>query len=161
MIFLKENFDEFLINLKVDNLEEITTSLNGIAKKLNQKYYESSTEDNYLIVGSMGRETSIKGESDIDVIYELPDDVFKRFDNYESNGQSQLLSEIKEELQEKYPSTEIKGDGQVVVISFKKYKIELVPGFKQDDDSYNIPIPMMEEVGKLRSQYWRLMNHKI
>lgn len=139
MILLKESFDEFLINLKVDNLEEITTSLNGIAKKLNLKYYESSAEDNYLIVGSMGRKTSIKGESDIDVIYELPDDVFKRFDNYESNGQSQLLNEIKEELQEKYPSTEIKGDGQVVVISFKKYKIELVPGFKQDDDSYKYP----------------------
>lgn len=139
MILLKESFDEFLINLKVDNLEEITTSLNGIAKKLNLKYYESSAEDNYLIVGSMGRKTSIKGESDIDVIYELPDDVFKRFDNYESNGQSQLLNKIKEELQEKYPSTEIKGDGQVVVISFKKYKIELVPGFKQDDDSYKYP----------------------
>lgn len=136
---MRENFDEFLINLQIDNLEEITTSLNDIAKKLNQKYYENSTEDNYLIVGSMGRKTSIKGESDIDVIYELPEDVFKRFDNYESNGQSQLLQEIKEELLEKYPSTEIKGDGQVVVISFEKYKIELVPGFKQDDNSYKYP----------------------
>ena len=95
MIFLQENIDEFLINLQVDNLKEITTSLNDIAKKLNQKYYENSTEDNYLIAGSMGRKTSVKGESDIDVIYELPEDVFKRFDNYESNGQSQLLQEIK------------------------------------------------------------------
>ena len=69
MIYLEENFNEFLINLQVDNYEEITTSLNGIAKKLNKKYYNSSTEDNYLIVGSMGRNTSIKGESDIDVIY--------------------------------------------------------------------------------------------
>ena len=87
MIYLEENFDEFLINLQVDNYEEITTSLNGIAKKLNKKYYDSTTEDNYLKVGSMERNTSIKGESDIDVIYELPEDVFKRFDNYESNGQ--------------------------------------------------------------------------
>lgn len=139
MIYLEENFNEFLINLQVDNYEEITTSLNGIAKKLNKKYYNSSTEDNYLIVGSMGRNTSIKGESDIDVIYELSEDVFKRFDNYESNGQSQLLQEIKEELQDKYPTTEIKGDGQVVVISFTKYKIELVPGFKQKDESYKYP----------------------
>lgn len=136
---MEESFNEFLINLQVDNYEEITTSLNAIAKKLNKKYYNNSAEDNYLIVGSMGRNTSIKGESDIDVIYELPEDVFKRFDNYESNGQSQLLQEIKEELQDKYPTTEIKGDGQVVVISFTKYKIELVPGFKQKDESYKYP----------------------
>lgn len=136
---MEESFNEFLINLQVDNYEEITTSLNAIAKKLNKKYYNNSTEDNYLIVGSMGRNTSIKGESDIDVIYELPEDVFKRFDNYESNGQSQLLQEIKEELQDKYPTTEIKGDGQVVVISFTKYNIEIVPGFKQKDESYKYP----------------------
>lgn len=136
---MKDNFIEFLNNLQINNINEITTSLNEIAKKLNQKYYDNSTNDNYLLVGSMGRETSIKGESDIDVIYELSDEVFKRFDDNEGNSQSQLLQEIKEVLKEKYPSTDIKGDGQVVVISFTKYKIELVPGFKQEDGSYKYP----------------------
>lgn len=136
---MKENFIEFLDNLQIDNMDEITTSLNGIAKKLNQKYYDNSTNENYLLVGSMGRETSIKGESDIDIIYELPDEVFKRFDDNEGNSQSQLLQEVKDVLKEKYPSTDIKGDGQVVVISFAKYKIELVPGFKQEDGSYKYP----------------------
>ena len=139
MILLKESFIEFINNLKIDNEDEIKTSLDGIAKKLNQKYYDDSTTKNYLVVGSMGRQTSIKGESDIDVIYELPEEVFKRVDSYESNGQSQLLQEIKDILKEKYSSTDIKGDGQVVVISFTKYKIELVPGFKQDDNSYKYP----------------------
>lgn len=87
----------------------------------------------------MGRETSIKGESDIDIIYELPDEVFKKFDDNEGNSQSQLLQEVKDVLKEKYPSTDIKGDGQVVVISFAKYKIELVPSFKQEDGSYKYP----------------------
>lgn len=136
---MKESFTEFINNLQIDNIEDITTSLNGISKKLNKKYYDNSTDDNYLIVGSMGRETSIKGESDIDVIYELPEEVFKKFDSYESNGQSQLLQEIKDTLKEKYSSTDIKGDGQVVVISFSRYKIELVPAFKQDDNSYKYP----------------------
>ena len=103
-------------------LDDINTSLEGIAKKLNQKYCDNSTTDNYLIVGSMGRNTSIKGESDIDAIYELPYEVFEKFDDYESNGQSQLLNEIRDTLKEKYPSTDIKGDGQVVVIAFTKYK---------------------------------------
>ena len=136
---MEDNFIEFLNNLQIDNIDEITTSLNEIAKKLNQKYYDNSTNGNYLLVGSMGRETSIKGESDIDVIYELPDEVFKRFDDNEGNSQCQLLQEVKDTLKEKYSSTDIKGDGQVVVISFAKYKIELVPGFKQENDSYKYP----------------------
>ena len=139
MMQVEDNFNEFISNLQIDNFDDINTSLEGIAKKLNQKYYDNSTTENYLIVGSMGRNTSIKGESDIDVIYELPDEVFERFDDYESNGQSQLLNEIRDTLKEKYPSTDIKGDGQVVVISFTKYKIELVPGFKQEDNSYKYP----------------------
>lgn len=139
MMQVKDDFNEFISNLQIDNFDDINTSLEGIAKKLNQKYYDNSTTDNYLMVGSMGRNTSIKGESDIDVIYELPDEVFERFDDYESNGQSQLLNEIRDVLKEKYPSTDIKGDGQVVVISFTKYKIELVPGFKQDNNSYKYP----------------------
>jgi len=139
MMQVKDDFNEFISNLQIDNFDDINTSLEGIAKKLNQKYYDNSTTDNYLMAGSMGRNTSIKGESDIDVIYELPDEVFERFDDYESNGQSQLLNEIRDVLKEKYPSTDIKGDGQVVVISFTKYKIELVPGFKQDNNSYKYP----------------------
>lgn len=136
---MQDSFNEFISNLQIDNFDDINNSLEGISKKLNQKYYDNSITENYLIVGSMGRNTSIKGESDIDIIYELPDEVFKRFDDYESNGQSQLLNEIRDTLKEKYPSTNIKGDGQVVVISFAKYKIELVPGFKQDDNSYKYP----------------------
>lgn len=139
MMQVKDDFNEFISNLQIDNFDDINTSLEEIAKKLNQKYYDNSTTDNYLMVGSMGRNTSIKGESDIDVIYELPDEVFERFDDYESNGQSQLLNEIRDVLKEKYPSTDIKGDGQVVVISFTKYKIELVPGFKQDNNFYKYP----------------------
>lgn len=136
---MKDSFIEFINNLQIDNFDDITISLEEIIKKLNKKYYNDQITNNYLIVGSMGRNTSIKGESDIDVIYELPNEVFKRFDDYESNGQSQLLNEIRDTLKEKYPSTNIKGDGQVVVISFTKYKIELVPGFKQDDNSYKYP----------------------
>lgn len=136
---MSNEFTEFLQNLQIDNGPEIFKSLNNIAKILNQKYYNNSSSNNYLVVGSMGRKTSIKGESDIDIIYELPDDVYERFNNYDSNGQSQLLSEIRDELKEIYPLTDIKGDGQVVVISFKKYQIELVPGFKQFDESYKYP----------------------
>ena len=42
-------------------------------------------------------------------------------------------------MKEKYPNTDLKGDGQVVVINFTKYTVELVPGFKQNDDSFKYP----------------------
>lgn len=40
---------------------------------------------------------------------------------------------------ERYPNTNISGDGQVVVIEFNKYTVELVPGFKQSDDRFKYP----------------------
>lgn len=136
---MEDNFIEFISNIQVDNMNEICITLNEIAKKLNKNYYDINTSGNYILVGSMGRKTSIKGESDIDIIYELPNDIYKRFDEHEGNGQSHLLQEIKNLLKERYPLTDIKGDGQVVVISFDKYKVELVPGFKQENNSYKYP----------------------
>ena len=50
---VKDDFNEFISNLQIDNFDDINTSLEGIAKKLNQKYYDNSTTDNYLMVGSM------------------------------------------------------------------------------------------------------------
>ena len=69
----------------------------------------------------------------------LPSDTYKKFDAYESNGQSALLQEVKKFLQERYPKTDISGDGQVVVIEFSRYTVELVPGFKQADGRFKYP----------------------
>ena len=41
-----------------------------------------------------------------------------------------LSFKVKKFLQERYPKTDISGDGQVVVIEFSRYTVELVPGFK-------------------------------
>ena len=42
-------------------------------------------------------------------------------------------------LKERYPKTDISGDGQVVVIEFNHYTVELVPGFKQPDNRFKYP----------------------
>lgn len=73
---MEDIFKEFIGNLQIDNLDD-KYFFGWIAKKLNQKYYDNSTADNYLIVVSMRRSTSIKEESDMDVIYELIKSVFK------------------------------------------------------------------------------------
>ena len=112
-----------------------------IAKKLNKHYYEldSDTSTHLYIVGSVCRQTAIKGSSDLDIIFDLPQSIYTKYDNYISNGQSALLQDVKSVLQERYPKTDISGDGQVVVIAFEKYTIELVPAFKNSDDSFKYP----------------------
>lgn len=137
---LKYGFNDFFKAIKVDNLDEINKTISGIVDKLDSKYYEGQTnQKNYYLVGSMGRGTSIKGESDIDLLYILPREVKRRINSYEVNGQSALLQEIKNFLKEKYSQTDLKGDGQVVDLFFQKYTVELVPAFENDDGSFDYP----------------------
>ena len=134
-------FDTFCDNIELDNYEEMKTSAGEIAKKLNKVYYslDADSSSHLYIVGSVGRKTAIKGSSDLDIIFDLPSSTYKKFDAYQSNGQSSLLQEVKGYLQERYPRTTISGDGQVVVIELNKYTVELVPGFKQSDDRFKYP----------------------
>lgn len=137
---LSEKFETFCTNLKLDD-EAMRTSAGNIAKKLNKVYYDLDKDDSshLYIVGSVGRKTAINSCSDLDIIFDLPNEIYKKYDNYESNGQSKLLQEVKEYLKELYPKTDISGDGQVVVINFTKYTVEVVPAFKQSDDRFKYP----------------------
>lgn len=138
---IKEDFETFTQNIQLDTLSNMETTTGEICKKLNASYYglDSDKESHMYIVGSIGRETAIKGVSDLDLIFDLPNETYKQFDGYESNGQSALLQEVKNVLKERYPKTDISGDGQVVVINFSNYTVELVPGFKQSDGSFKYP----------------------
>lgn len=138
---LIKDFETFCSNIQLDNIADMKKTTGEIAKKLNKTYYslDSETKSHMYIVGSVGRNTAISGSSDLDVIFDLPASVYSRYDAYEGNGQSALLQDVKKVLQEKYPNTNIRGDGQVVVIAFNKYTVELVPGFKQSDNRFKYP----------------------
>lgn len=99
----------------------------------------SSTEDHLLMAGSIGRNTAVSGVSDVDIIFDLPCDVKKRMDGHEGNGKSDLLQEVKKIIKERYPNTTVRGDGQVVSVQFTKYTVEVVPGFRNSDDSFDYP----------------------
>ena len=138
---ISSNLKEFCNNIKIDNFNEMETSFKEITKKLNNHYYDLHKDDksNSYIVGSVGRNTAIKNTSDLDIIFNLPKSTYKKFDSYDSNGQSQLLQEVKKVLKNRYPKTDISGDGQVVVIEFSKYTVELVPAFLQNDNKFKYP----------------------
>lgn len=137
-----ETFRAFFDDIHMKDISEYEDDLSGVIRKLNQHYYDTSDERaNRLIAGSVGRGTAVEGCSDLDVIFKMPDEEFSRYDGREGNGQSDLLQDVKRILKEKYPKTDIKGDGQAVVISFtnKPYTIDLVPAFEQSDGSFKYP----------------------
>ena len=137
---LQDDFKTFVSNISNLDIEDIGTKYKGITKKLNSHYYESESEtDNSKKVGSIGRCTAIKGISDLDMLYEIPDERFNDFKNYESNGPSQLLQEVKNILKDKYSRTDIKGDGQVVVVDFDSQHVEVVPCHKLYEYTYEYP----------------------
>lgn len=138
---LENDFEAFCSNIRLNNSIAMETSAGEIAKKLNAHYYEldKDSSSHLYIVGSVGRGTAIKDSSDLDIIFDLPSSVYKRFNDYETNGQSALLQEVKAVMQERYPKTKIRGDGQVVVIEFTKFTVELVPAFLQSDNRFKYP----------------------
>jgi len=137
-----QTFESFFGSIELKSLDDYQTTIDGVIKKLNQHYYASSSvEEHGYIVGSIGRETAVPGTSDVDLLFDLPTDEYKRYDNYETNGQSALLQTVKKVIEERYPRTDVKGDGQAVVIEFDylPFSIDLVPAFKQSDSSFKYP----------------------
>lgn len=165
---LSKEFEDLCDELRLteDENGKWNKRIKEITKKLNIKYYDTtSTTENLTVVGSVGRGTAIHNVSDFDILFEMPQEKYKQFDNHSGNGQSALLQEIKNEIQDRYSSTKIKGDGQVVVVSFKDGDIEIVPGFRQIDDTFKHPdshndgswkitkpLPEINAVSKLSSE---------
>lgn len=138
----KRSFENFFDSISLDSLSEYQSSIESLTKLLNKKYYDSdSVDDHCLVVGSVGRQTAVSETSDLDLLFVLPQEVYTRFNAYDSNGQSALLQEVKKTIKSRYPKTDIKGDGQAVVINFtdRFYSIDLVPAFEQDDGSFKFP----------------------
>lgn len=130
-------FSEFINNLAIQNRDEISYRYGEITKALNQKYRNSESKtSNSLQVGSYGRHTATNGISDLDMIYIMPSSEWNRF---KDGRQSALLQEVKQAIKKRYPKTEMRGDGQVVVVSFSNNVIEVLPAFEQDDGNFKYP----------------------
>ena len=75
-----------------------------------------------------------------DMVFELPSQLYFQYDGYTGNGQSALLQQVKNSIQKTYSSTNIGGDGQVVVVQFQDgMTFEVVPVFVNKSDSYTYP----------------------
>lgn len=127
------------VNLTSDQIEDGVTKSKGITASLNTTYYGHNHNDlNSFMVGSWGKGTAARPPNDVDLFYRLPDEMFASINGRQGNKQSQLLQEVKTVLQGTYPQTDMRGDGQVVVVNFNSLMIEVVPAFLLQNGTYII-----------------------
>lgn len=114
-----------------DTRSLISKRYKTITKAVNTKFWYSSSETAHSrYVGSYGRGTAIN-TSDLDVLIELPDEEYDHFASINGNGPSRLLQAVKDAILISYPRTNVKGDGQVVVVNFYDgMKFEILPAFQ-------------------------------
>ncbi|MDO8608582.1 MAG: hypothetical protein Q7R40_18775 [Phaeospirillum sp.] len=137
-----EDFQKFCNALRITQGERSTISgrTSAITKRLNLDFWNSSSDaDHSFYSGSYGRETAIRGVSDIDLLMALPPAIYTQYNSYQGNGQSALLQAVKNSIAKTYSSTAMRGDGQVVVVTFNDMKYEIVPVFFNSNGYYTYP----------------------
>lgn len=134
-------FTTLLTNLRLTDTQKSDgkTKNEGVRYTLNRHYYNSySLTDNSFLVGSWGKETRIRPPRDVDVMFVLPYAVFERINALSGNKQSALLQEVKGVLAATYSTTTMRGDGQVVMVGFDSYAVEVAPAFPITEGRYII-----------------------
>ena len=84
----------------------------------------------------MGQGYGHEAARDVDLYFLLPVTVYNRFQTNVWNRQSALLQEVKGVPAETYPDTDMSADGQVVVVRFGSYNVEVVPAFVLTNGRY-------------------------
>ena len=140
-IHVISHFDDFLrqLCLTVEECKDADGKADRVARCLWNNYYVGEFNPGcYLKVGSYGKGTSCRPQSDLDMLFLLPWSVHARVDRLLGNRQSQLLQEVKRNLLETFPGTDLRADRQVVLAPFTTYDVEVVPAFKFQDGTFLI-----------------------
>jgi len=135
-----EWFRTFCAGLTVPDAATISLRYRSITKRLNYDFWGIDSDTVHSIyTGSYGRGTAINF-SDVDVIMQLPYEVYTQYNGYAGNGQSALLQAVKTSIERTYSTTSLKADGQVIVIPFQGGMVfEVVPAFENTDKSFTFP----------------------
>ena len=138
-IHVVRRFDRLIeaININDDEVSDGMKKLGRVVGSLNRCYYDLSSETaNMLVLGSWAKQTRVRPFSDIDLLFIMPYEVYQRFENRIGNRQSQMLQEVRANLKGTYPRTDIRGDGQVVIVNVDGVTIEVVPAILLQDGRY-------------------------
>ena len=134
---ISDAFRSFLSNIAVDNAADISLRYGEITRVLNAEFRDAdSNTANTLQVGSYGRWTAIKGISDLDMLYIMPQ---RKWEKYRDGGQSKLLSDTANAIRARYSRTDIRVDRLVVMVMYTSFHVEVQPVFEQSDGSFLYP----------------------
>jgi hypothetical protein len=123
--------------LRPDEVADAAGKHGRVRRALNKHYYGvDSSSANSLLVGSYGKDTETRPPSDVDILFEMPWAVYTRITQQSGNVQSRLLQEVKSVLVVAFPTTRMKADGQVILVPFSTYAVEVLPVFKLSTDRY-------------------------
>ena len=141
---IQGQFERFYskINLSVVQSKEAKAKYDGVCEQLHSHYYGGKYGGRTKkLIGSYGKQTNIRPPRDVDVLFVMPRAKFGQYKNSGANGPSELLSDIREILKEKYPDPEIKNNRKVVVVKFAKasHNVEVLPGWKNENGTFKIP----------------------
>lgn len=145
---MDNNFTTFIENITLTQAqsEDALKKYTGVCEKLYKTYYTGSyDESKKFLFGSYKTKTNVRPltpDQDVDVLFKIPQEVFDKYNAYESNGQAALLQEVRNILKEKYTTTEkIKAWGKVVLVNFAEghHNIELLPALELEDNTFKIP----------------------
>ena len=132
-IYVRRRFTQLLNNLAVTTaqFEDGEAKHKGVIRVLNRAYWADHNDTaNCVLIGSWGKATRVRPPRDVDLLFIPPIDVYYQFDRRTGNKQSQLLQSLAQTLRETYPQSVIRGDGQVVVVAFNTYQVEVAPAFR-------------------------------
>lgn len=140
---ISEKFSTFCSALRMsgDVVSNVSYRAKQITKRVNSDLRGLDSDTSYsLFVGSYGRGTDIF-VSDIDMIIQLPYELYQKYSGYQTNGQSALLQAVRDSIKKTYSTTHIGGDGQVVKLNFTDgICYEIVPAFiNKDGESFTYP----------------------
>lgn len=130
------------LKLSSSQKEDANKKYEGVAKCLHSAYYGTKYDGKTkLLIGSFAKHTNIRPPSDVDLIFKIPEETFKRFQSHAGNGPADLLQEVKTVLDKTYTSTEKHGWVKVVAVEFSDgtHNVEVLPGFEQGDKTFIIP----------------------
>src|SRR5437667_12281081 len=100
---LADWFSQFCANLSVSNGESISYRYRRLTRQLNTDFCSTTSESAHsLYTGSYGRNTAIDGFSDLDMLFQLPYDLYVQYHSYSGNGQSALLHAFRPSVNNTY-----------------------------------------------------------
>ena len=96
---LADWFAQFCENLVISNDGDISSRYGRITRRLNTDFWTTTSDTAHsLYTGSYGRNTAIRGISDVDMLIQLPHALYLQHDSHAGNGQSALMQAVRESI---------------------------------------------------------------